>query len=128
MTDVSASVMEAILSYMYTGTVANIEKIAYQLLPTAQEYGLVNLQRICEETLAKALTNNSAVDVLIHADTHNAFDLKKECMDFIFSNITSVKQSEGWDKLKEEAMHQDLWMELLESIAEKHSTANITRI
>ena len=88
----------------------------------------MNLRRICEETLAKALTNNSAVDVLIHADTHNAFDLKKESMDFIFSNITSVKLSEGWDKLKEEAMHRDLWMELLESIAEKHSTANITRI
>ena len=65
MTDVSASVMEAILSYMYTGTVANIEKVAYQLLPAAEEYGLVELQRMCEETLAKSLTSNSAVDIII---------------------------------------------------------------
>ena len=49
-------------------------------------------------------------------------------MDFIFSNITSVKQSEEWDELREEEMHQDLWMELLENIAEKHATTNTTRI
>ena len=128
MIDVSASIMEAILSYMYTGTVTNIEESAYQLLPAAEEllYGSVNLGRMSEETLTKALTNNSAVDVFIHADAHNALDLKKECMDFIFSNITSVKQSEEWDKLREEEMHQDLWMELLENIAEKHATTNTT--
>ena len=61
---------------------------------------------------------------MIHADAHNAFDLKKACMDFILSNTASVKQSEGWDTLKEEETYRDLWMELLESIAEKHSTAN----
>ena len=89
---------------------------------------LVGLQGMCKETLAKALTNSSVVDVLIHADAHNAVDLKKVCMDFILSNIASVKQSEGWGKLKEEKVHRDLCVELLESIAEKHATANTTVI
>ena len=105
MTDIPTSVMEEVLSYMYTGTVANIENNAYQLLPAAEKYVLVGLQGMCEETLAKALTNSSVVDVLIHADAHNAVDLKKACMDFILSNIASVKQSEGWGKLKEEKVH-----------------------
>ncbi len=126
MTDVSAPVMEAILLYMYTGKVADIEKIAYQLLPVAEEYGLVGLRRMSEEALAKSLTNDSAIDVFIHADAHNALDLKKAAMDFILSNTASVKQSEWWGKLKEDEMYHDLWVELLEySIAEKHSTLSI---
>jgi hypothetical protein len=67
MTDVSASIMEEILSYVYTGTVINIDKIAYQFLPAAEEYALVGLRGMCEETLAKSLTISSVVDVLIHA-------------------------------------------------------------
>ena len=126
MTDISASIMEAILSYMYTGTVTDIDKIAYQLLPVAEEYALVSLRGICEETLAKSLTISSAIDVLIHADAHNIVDLKKACMDFILSNIAPVKQSEGWSKLKKDAMHRDLWVELLESITEKHFAASTT--
>ena len=120
MTDVPASIMEGILSYMYTGIVTNIQQIAYQLLPAAEEYALVGLRGMCEQTLAKSLTIKTVADVLIHADAHHTSDLKKACMDFILSNIVSVKQSEGWGKLKE---HRDLWVDLLESIAEKHSTA-----
>ena len=126
MTDISASIMEAILSYMYTGTVTDIDKIAYKLLPVAEEYALVGLRGMCEETLAKSLTISSAVDVLIHTDAHNTINLKKACMEFILLNIASVKQSEGWSKLKKEAMHRDLWVELLESITEKHFAASTT--
>ena len=126
MTDISASIMEAILSYMYTGTVTNIDKIAYKLLPAAEEYALVGLRGMCEETLAKSLTISSAVEVLIYADAHNTVDLKKACMEFILSNIAPIKQSEGWSKLKKEAIHRDLWVELLESITEKHFAASTT--
>ena len=81
---------------------------------------------MCKEILAKSLTVSSVVDELIHADAHNTVDLKKACMEFILSNIAPVKQSEGWSKLKKEAMHRDLWVELLESIAEKHFAASTT--
>ena len=126
MTDVPAVIMEAILSYMYTGKVANVGKIAYQLLPVAEEYGLVGLREMCEEALIKSLTSNTVISMLIHAAAHNAPDLKKACMEFIVSNTASVRQSEWWGKLKETQAYRDLWMELLENIAEKHSTANTT--
>ena len=41
MTDVPAVTMEALLLYMYTGKIADIEKIAHKLLSVAEEYGLV---------------------------------------------------------------------------------------
>ena len=126
MTDVPAVVMEAILSYMYTGNVADIGKIAYQLLPVSEEYGLIGLRKMCEKALIKSLKSTNAIDMLIHAAAHNAPDLKKASMDFIVTNTAAVKQSEGWSKLKQTQIHRDLWMELLESIAERHSTANST--
>ena len=124
MTDVPAVIMEAILSYMYTGKVTDIGKIAHRLLPAAEEYGLVGLRKKCEKALIKLLTSTTAISMLIDAEAHNAPDLKKACMEFIVSNTATVRQSEGWSKLKETQMYRDLWMELLENIAEKHSVAN----
>ena len=121
MTDVPAVIMEAILSYVYTGKVTDIGKCAYQLLPVAEEYGLVGLRKMCEQALIKLLMSNTVINMLIHAAAHNAPDLKKACMEFIVSNTVSVRQSEWWGKLKETQAYRDLWMELLENIAEKHS-------
>ena len=74
--------MEAILSYMYTGKVKDIEKIAYKLLPVAEEYGLVRLWKMCEEALARSLKSSTAIITLMYASAHNASDLKKACMEF----------------------------------------------
>ena len=120
MADVPAVIMEAMLAYMYTGEVANIGKIAYQLLPVAEEYGLVGLQEMCEEELIQSLTIKTVINTLIHAADHNATDLKKACMEFVVYNTAAVRQSEGWGKLKKDQVHHDLWMELLEKIAENH--------
>ena len=68
MTDVPAVVMEAILSYMYTGRVANIGKIAYQLLPAAEEYGLV-------ATLAKNVRENTCQFI----DKHYCYKYANSC-------------------------------------------------
>jgi hypothetical protein len=128
MTDVPAVIMEATLSYMYTGKVTDIRKVAHQLLPVSEEYGLIRLRKMCEKALIKSLTDTNAINVLILAAAHNAPDLKKASMDFIVSNTAAVKQSEGWGKLKQTQTHRDLWMDLLENIAERHSTANSTGI
>ena len=119
LTDVPGTVMEVMLSYMYTGEVAAIEKVAISVLPFAEEYGLEGLKKMCEQSLAKSLTSDNAVDLLITANAHNALDLKKVCMDYISSNVVSVKKSEGWRKLKERQDCHDLCIELLEKITEK---------
>ena len=119
LTDVPGTVMEVMLSYMYTGEVAAIEKVATSVLPFAEEYGLEGLRKMCEQSLAKSLTSDNVVDLLITANAHNALDLKKVCMDYISSNVVSVKKSEGWRKLKERQDYRDLWVEVLEKVAER---------
>lgn len=118
MTDVPSFVMEAILSYMYTGKVVDIEKVALHILSAAEEYGLVGLRKMCEQALAKTLTVENAVDVLVHANANNAQDLKKVCMDYIATNAASIRKSDGWQKLKGNPGHHDLWVEMLETITE----------
>ena len=112
--DVPGNVMEVMLSYMYTGEVAAIEEVAISVLPFAEEYGLEGLRKMCEQSLAESLTSDNAVDLLITANAHNALDLKKVCMDYISSNVVSVRKSEGWRKLKERQDCHDLCIELLE--------------
>ncbi len=122
MTDVPEVVMDTVLSYLYTGKATNIKKIAFQVLPTAEEYGLEGLQKMCEEALAETVTDKNVVDILIHAETYNARDLRKVCMNYIISNTQRVRKSEGWNKLKSKKteIYHKLWMELVEAIAEIH--------
>ena len=84
----------AILSYMYTGNVTDIGKIAYRLLPVSEEYGLIGLRKMCEKALIKSLTSTNAIDMLIHGAAHNAPDLKKASMDFIMSNTVASSEAE----------------------------------
>ena len=124
MPDVPDIVMDTVLSYLYTGkaTNSNIKNIAFQVLPTAEEYGIEGLQKMCEEALAEIVTDKNVIDILVHAETHNARDLRKACMNYIISNTQTVRKSEGWSKLKskETEIYRKLWMELVEAIAEIH--------
>jgi hypothetical protein len=120
LTDVPAVIMEAMLAFMYIGKIEDIGNIAQQLLPAAEEYGLVGLRQLCEEELIQSLTSKTVVNMLIHAADHNAPDLKKACTEFIVHNTAAVRQSEGWGKLREDQTHRELWVELLENIAENH--------
>lgn len=77
---------------------------------------------MCEEALAEIVTDKNVIDILVHAETHNARDLRKACMNYIISNTQTVRKSEGWSKLKskETEIYCKLWMELVEAIAEIH--------
>ena len=116
MLDVSADIMEAILTYMYTGKVTDIDNTAHDLLPKANEYQLEGLKTKCEEALIKALTSETVIDILLMADMHNAQKLKESCMHFTAKNITDVKKSSAWMEEKLKNTNKDLSMEVLEYI------------
>ena len=73
---------------------------------------------MCEQALAKTLTIENAVDILVYANANNAQDLKKVCMEYIATNAASIRNSDGWQKLKGNPDHHDLWVEMLETITE----------
>ena len=116
MLDVPGDIMDAILTYMYTGKVTDIDNTAYDLLPKANKYQLEGLKSKCEEALIKTLSSESVIDILLMADVHNAQKLKESCMLFIAKNITDVKKSSAWMEEKLKNTNKDLSMEVLEHI------------
>ena len=116
MLDVPVDIMDAILTYIYTGKVNDIDKTAYDLLPKANEYQLEGLKATCEEALIKALTSQTVIDILLMADTHNAQNLRESCMLFIAKNIVDVKKSSAWTEDKLKNTNKDLLTEVLEHV------------
>ena len=99
MSDVDPNVLEAMISFMYTGEVVDMDSISDELLPVSEEYRLSGLKEMCERSLLKKLSTENAVKYLKLATTHNAENLRKESLRFIISNPSSVKKSENWKSL-----------------------------
>ena len=98
MSDIAPDILEAMMSFMYTGDVANVDSISHDLLPAAEEYRLSGLKEICERALLKNLKVNNAVRYLKLASTHSAENLERESTKFIVAN-PSVQKSKGWKSL-----------------------------
>ena len=119
MQDVPAVTMDTILTYMYTGKVENIDKVACELLPKAEEYQLEGLKVQCEEALSKSLTAETVIDILLMADTHNAGNLKQSCLAFLTGHITDVKKSSAWTEGRLKTK-RELWVEVLEHLVNSY--------
>ena len=117
MTDIPTDIMEAILSYMYTGNVTNIAQIAHKLLPKAEQYQLEGLKVSCEEALIKTLTAQTVINNLLLADTHNSQKLKQSCLVFIAKNVITVKKTSSWSEERlNSGTNKKLWVEVMEFI------------
>ena len=118
MSDLTSDILEAMISFMYTGKVPNTDTLAFQLLPAAEEYGLVGLRLLCERVLSDSLSSQNVIENIILADTHNADGLKSACMSYITKNPSEAQKSEGWRQMKATRGREGLRMEILDAIAE----------
>ena len=98
MSDIAPDILEAMISFMYTGDVANVDSISHDLLPAAEEYRLSGLKEICERALLKNLKVENAVKYLKLASTHSAENLERESTKFIVAN-PSIQKSKDWKSL-----------------------------
>ena len=106
MSDLTSDILEAMITFMYTGKVPNTDTLAFQLLPAAEEYGLVGLRLLCERVLFDSLSSQNVVKNIILADTHNT------------NNPSEAQKSEGWRQMKATRERECLKMEILDAIAE----------
>jgi len=124
-----------VLLFIYTDEVEEgaMEAMADHLLVAATKYQLGRLQVMSEMHLSKTLAVSvncfncdaaisshtlpvccaqvaNAAERLLLAETNSADELKEEAMRFIASNLSGVSQTEGYQKLREQAA---LLMELV---------------
>jgi speckle-type POZ protein len=106
--DMDATVFRAMLHFIYTDTMADIDKeddalvITQHLLVAADRYGIERLKLICEEKLCDYYINTSTVaTTLALAEQHGCKGLKEACFDFLKmpSNLKVAMANDGFDHL-----------------------------
>ena len=103
--DINPAVVSDMVAYLYTGTAPNIHTLAKDLLAVADKYELKPLLELCENKLASEIKISSVVDLLLLADLHNAVNLKKNCLNFIYLNLPEVCLTSQWKQLKLTSKH-----------------------
>ncbi|CAL4898706.1 unnamed protein product [Urochloa decumbens] len=118
---VDPKVFKAVLHYMYTNAVPEMEEddgddamaMAQGLLAAADRFKVDGLKLACEETLSKRIDVSTAAGILAVAEQHGCGALKTACLEFLMArpeNLKAVMETEGYGKAR--AIVQPLVMEL----------------
>lgn len=112
--DFSEEVIEELLTFIYSGKVMNLPKVAKELLSAADKYELPQLSQLCEKYLMSDLSVVSSPEILVLSHLHKAVKLKAVVIDYIIANRKEVMKCENWDLIRNEA---DLMEELFKALS-----------
>ena len=112
--DFRPEVIEELMTFIYSGKVKNLSKVAKELLSAADKYELPQLSQLCEQYLMSELSVVSAPEILVLSHMHKAVKLKAQTIDFIIANRKEVMKSDNWDLIRNES---DLMEELFRALS-----------
>ncbi|TVU08488.1 hypothetical protein EJB05_41893, partial [Eragrostis curvula] len=106
---VAASVFKAMLHFIYTDTVPDLDVqqdnstvMAQHLVAAADRYGLDRLKLICESKLSGGISVDTVAATLALAEQHSCSHLKAKCFNFITASperLDAVVATEGYKHL-----------------------------
>ncbi|GJN39077.1 hypothetical protein PR202_gb28171 [Eleusine coracana subsp. coracana] len=107
--DIEAPVFSAMLHFIYTDTVPELDLsgeevmvMAQHLLAAADRYGLDRLKLICEGKLSGGISVDTAAETLALAEQRNCSLLKAKCVEFVTASpekLDAVLATEGYKHL-----------------------------
>ena len=103
--DVDRETFGALLRFIDTGHVDNLEEVAEELFVAADKYQFAQLKMMCEEQMYRKLSTENAPKFLVLADLHTAHHLKDQCIEFINRNSSDVVKTESWEAMVETHPH-----------------------
>ncbi|TVU42543.1 hypothetical protein EJB05_08955, partial [Eragrostis curvula] len=122
--DMQPGVFKALLHFMYTDSLPDIEDIELDeiqededvvkhLLVAADKYALERLKLVCTDMLCRSLNLRTVVTTLALAELHSCSQLKDACVEYIMTSgkIGHVVASPGYQLLKKECptLFVSLW-------------------
>ena len=110
--EVDPEVVSEMLTYIYTGKAPNICKHAKDLLNIANQYELNRLFTMCQSKLITKIKDSNVLDYFVHANLHNAPELRRACLQAIKAKADQVLASSEWTEFK--ADQSGLAFEVLE--------------
>ena len=87
------------LQFIYSGKVDRLKQNSRELLAAADIYQLSHLKSMCEDELAKELSVENAVEILLLADLHSSHQFKSKIIHFINSNSAAVSKTGDWTSM-----------------------------
>ena len=97
--EATASVMEDVLQYVYTGNVSVTEENAHNLMATADFLLLPGLKTVVGRYLAENLATENCISYYYFADKYQCEELKEEARDMIYSDFSAVMETEDFQNL-----------------------------
>ena len=94
--DATASIMEDVLKYVYTGNVSVTEESAHNLIATADYLFLPGLKSLGCDFLKGILSTENYVFYYNFAERYQCMNLKEECREFIKSNFSAVMETDDF--------------------------------
>lgn len=119
MDDLDPDLLQVLISYLYTGEIPAISKVADRLLAAADEYGIDRLKKLCEKVLSERIKVENVISTLMLANAHHAVTLKGICVEFVVQHACAVLKTDGWLEMKGIPRYDELRMEVLELLAQK---------
>jgi len=116
--EMEVDTLRAILKYIYSGELGNMETNAMFLMEASDRFDMAELKDICENYLiGNYIKLENVIDTLLMADLHKAMKLKKAALEMIVANSDAVIKQEGWKGKLQRSSH--LVYEIFEVIAAK---------
>ncbi|XP_015119381.1 speckle-type POZ protein A [Diachasma alloeum] len=104
--------VEAMLEFIYTDEVTDLDRRANILLEAAYKFQLPRLKTMCEMVIYKALKASNAADLLILTHESHSSKLKDHVMNFIVDHFSEVMISKSYERMEE---YPELLTELFHS-------------
>jgi len=108
--DVSASIMEKFVDYLYLGELDGLDDFAEDIFVLADRYLVESLKTCCKLSLVNSLSENNIVSRLQFAFKRNYADLKVHTLFYAKGIFHRIVESDAWKKLGTE--NRDLAYEI----------------
>ena len=106
--EATASIMENVLKYVYTGNVSVTEESAHNLIATADYLLLPGLKSLGCDFLKGILATENCVFNYYFAERYQCMNLMEECRELIKSNFSAVMETD--DFLNLDVRHVSKWV------------------
>ncbi|XP_057318376.1 speckle-type POZ protein B-like [Microplitis mediator] len=116
--DIDPGTFNKMLEFIYTDKINDLDTDAADLLKAADKYQLLKLKSLCEKSLSKSASIDSAIKLMILADMHNANQLFEHVLELIIKNIEDVIKTPEYKELEasEPSLFSKLFKKLVTSI------------
>ncbi|XP_031778369.1 BTB/POZ domain protein isoform X1 [Nasonia vitripennis] len=111
--DLSREVVEALLRYIYTDHVDNLDQLAPQMLALAIRFRLQGLKEHCERSLTETITPENVASRLLLADEYGCDILKRAGLAYCEENAMSITKNFAWKMM--EQVNPELFNEVCEA-------------